>query len=219
MRERPGSGPLGLAPPAGPVPLRAGDLPAEAGPPAGPSLPDGSPPGAPAEFLAAAASVARAVLPDQVVVTESTAPQRIAPFAAAWGIELGEEATGRLVYLHDPAGQPAWGGRDRLVAFLRVEVEPAMAADPLLAEVVWQWLTEGLERHGATVTALGGTVTTTASRRYGSLAHLAASHEAELRCSWSPGEPDIGAHLSGLGATLAAMCGLPPDPGVRRLPR
>ncbi|HEV7208751.1 MAG TPA: DUF3000 family protein [Mycobacteriales bacterium] len=179
---------------------------------------------APAAFRAAVDSIASAVLPDAVMVRDSPAPHRIAPFAAAWSVELGEEATGRLVYLHDPAGQPAWSGRDRLVAFTRVEVDAAMANDPLLADVVWEWFAEGLAAYGAQCTALGGTVTTTTSRRYGSLVHVSATHEAELRCSWTPvlaegaAGPDLGAHLSGLVAAVAAMCGLPPSAGVRRLP-
>ncbi len=182
------------------------------------------PPLPPPAFRAAVDSIASAVLPDAVIVRDSPAPHRIAPFAAAWSMELGEEATGRLVYLHDPAGQPAWSGRDRLVAFTRVEVDAAMATDPLLADVVWEWFAEGLALHGAQCGALGGTVTTTTSRRYGSLSHVAATHEAELRCSWTPvlaaaaTGPDLGAHLSGLLAAIAAMCGLPPSAGVHRLP-
>lgn len=110
-----------------------------------------------------------------------------------------------------------------------------MAVDPLLTDVVWTWLIEALDDAGAVHTALGGTVTTTASYRYGSLAHVAPQHEVELRCSWTPvardesvrvlGSPpaastlDLAPHLGALVATLADMCGLPPDvPGVVGLP-
>lgn len=170
---------------------------------------------APSAFTSAVASLEHAALHPDAVVHDSPAPTRIAPWAAARSLELGDPATGRLVYLHDPAGQPAWAGCDRLVAFLRVDVDAAMASDPMLSDVVWDWLLESLAGHGARATALGGTVTTTASRRYGSLTHLDASHEVELRCSWTPETsetgPDLGPHLAALVATMAAMCGLPPE--------
>lgn len=173
-------------------------------------------PESPAAFAAAVASLAQARVRPEIVVHDSPAPSRIAPFAAARSLEHGEPATGRLVYLHDPTSQPAWGGCDRLVAFLRVDVDASMAADPMLSDVVWDWLLEALIEHDARASALGGTVTTTASRRYGSLAHLEPTHEVELRCSWTPAStapaagPDLGPHLSALAATMAAMCGLPP---------
>lgn len=189
-----------------------------------PRLPDSSPTG-PEVFRRAAASLSGVRLRPEVIVREAPAPARLAPFAHACSVELGEHASGRLVYLHDPAGQPAWAGRDRLVAFGRTAVEPAMATDPLLADVVWTWLTDALAASGAMHSALGGTVTTTASHRYGSLAHVEAVHEVELRCSWTPlagprrmsgragpaPGPDLAPHLAALVATLAGMCGLPPE--------
>lgn len=192
----------------------------------------------PAAFTAAVTSLRAAEVRADAVVQETAAPGRLAPFAYACTVDLGEHASGRLVYLHDPEGQPAWFGCDRLVAFARVEVEPVMASDPLLSDVVWTWLVESLEDRAAAHTALGGTVTTTTSYRYGSLAHVAPQHEVELRCSWTPvgtaagvhvlgGTPpavgaalDLAPHLAALVATLADMCGLPPDlPGVVGLPR
>ena len=44
----------------------------------------------------------------------------------------GELGTGRLVLLHDPAGHEAWQGTFRVVTYVRAELEPEMAADPLL---------------------------------------------------------------------------------------
>ena len=169
----------------------------------------------PAAFTAAVESLEHASIRDDVVVQDTPAPTRIAPHAAAVTIDLDESASGRLVYLHDPAGQQAWSGRDRLVAFARVEVDDAMATDALLADVVWAWLIEAMEAHGAALRALGGTVTTTSSRRYGNLAHLPPTQEVELRCSWSPvpgpdGFADLAPHLAGLVDTVAAMSGRPP---------
>ena len=49
----------------------------------------------------------------------------------------GEDVgSGRLVLLHDPAGNAAWGGTFRLVTFARAEVDPEMVTDPLYREVV-----------------------------------------------------------------------------------
>lgn len=188
-------------------------------------------------FTRAVASLRAATVRADAVVREAPAPARLAPHTYACTVDLSEHATGRLVYLHDPDGQPAWAGCDRLVAFARVEVEPAMAADPMLSDVVWTWLVESLEDRAAAHTALGGTVTTTVSYRYGTLAHVAPQHEVELRCSWTPvardtsvrpirsradtaGDGlDLEPHLAALVATLADMCGLPPDvPGVVGLP-
>ena len=169
----------------------------------------------PTAFTAAVASLREVPARHDAVINEAPPPSRIAPFAAAVTIDLDETASGRLVYLHDPAGQQAWSGRDRLVAFARVEVDDAMAADALLADVVWAWLIEAMEAHHASIRMLGGTVTTTASRRYGNLAHLLPTQEVELRCSWSPvpgadGSADLAPHLAGLVDTLAAMNGQPP---------
>jgi hypothetical protein len=200
---------------------------AATGPTAGPE---------PAEFTAAVESLAAARCRPDAVVAEAPAPARLAPHAHACTVDIGEAGTGRLVYLHDPAGQPAWSGRDRLVVFARATVEASMADDPMLTEVVWTWLVDALDDTYAEHSALGGTVTTTTSHRYGSLAHVAAQHEVELRCSWTPlvagarvqtltgprgGRPtlDLAPHLQALVATLADMCGLPPHaPGVIGLP-
>ncbi|MGH3744268.1 MAG: DUF3000 family protein [Mycobacteriales bacterium] len=191
----------------------------------------------PPAFTRAVASLRGASVRADAVVREAPAPARLAPFTYACTVDLSEHATGRLVYLHDPDGQPAWSGCDRLVAFARVEVEPAMAADPMLSDVVWTWLVESLDDRVAAHAALGGTVTTTASYRYGTLAHVAPQHEVELRCSWTPVgrdrsvrtigsradtaelDLDLEPHLVALVTTLADMCGLPPDvPGVVGLP-
>jgi len=192
---------------------------------------------APPAFTRAVATLRGATVRADAVVREAPAPARLAPHTYACTVDLSEHATGRLVYLHDPDGQPAWSGHDRLVAFARVEVDPAMAADPMLSDVVWAWLIESLEDRAAAHAALGGTVTTTASYRYGTLAHVAPQHEVELRCSWTPversaavrtigsrsGDGDVGLdlepHLVALVTTLADMCGLPPDvPGLVGFP-
>ena len=64
----------------------------------------------------------------------------------------GEDVgSGRIVVLHDPAGNDAWLGTFRCVAYARAEIDPELVTDPMLAGVGWSWLTEALEAHGADV--------------------------------------------------------------------
>jgi hypothetical protein len=151
-------------------------------------------------------------------------PRRVAPDAVAVGASVeddgGEVAAGRLVLLHDPQGQPAWEGVLRLVCYARAMLDEEMAADPMLPAVTWSWLIEALANRGAAHRAAAGTVTVTSSRRFGALAETGGlledesaepdRHEVELRCSWSPGDDGVAAHLLAFADLLALMSGLPP---------
>ncbi|MGF7233443.1 MAG: DUF3000 domain-containing protein [Frankia sp.] len=175
------------------------------------------------------------VRPD-IAIHEMAAPRRLAPhaLAIAGSVERGgdEIAVGRLVLLIDPAGQPAWEGTARFVCYARATLEPEMAIDPLLSEVAWSWLGSALDDHQAAHRALGGTVTSTTSRRFGLLGADGDSFDVEMRCSWSPDWAETArrgrrawtpggttAHLHAFGDLLASMAGLPPRlPGVVPLP-
>jgi hypothetical protein len=165
----------------------------------------------------------------EVAVHELPAPTRIAPRAFSLAGTVGRDgddvATGRLVLLFDPEGQTAWEGTTRFVCYARAEVDPEVAADPLVSEVTWSWLREALHAHDVEVRAFGGTVTTTASRRFGVLAADGDNFDVELRCSWSPdwaettrggrqpwSRPAAVAHLNAFVDLLAAMAGVPPQP-------
>ena len=117
----------------------------------------------PEEFRVAVAQMRAARLRPEIFCEEMPAPQRIAPFASALSADVtvdGEDVgTGRIVLLHDPAGNDAWEGTFRCVAYARAEIDPEMANDPLLGEVGWSWLTEALAAHGADYGAPSGTVT------------------------------------------------------------
>lgn len=128
-----------------------------------------------------------------------------------------DAASGRLIMLYDPDGQPGWQGTTRMVCYVTAELEPDLAADPLLAEVGWSWLTDALASHAPEHTALAGTVTQTSSTRFGTLAGPPPSAEVEIRASWTPTGDDLAAHLAAWCALLASTAGLPP-PGVRVLP-
>ncbi|MBZ9645778.1 DUF3000 family protein, partial [Streptomyces sp. PSKA30] len=94
---------------------------------------------APLPFRAAVDALRSARLRPQIEVEPTRAPQRLAPHSYALEATVvdGDQdlADGRLVLLHDPAGHDAWRGTFRLVTLVRAELEPEMAADPLLPEV------------------------------------------------------------------------------------
>jgi hypothetical protein len=176
----------------------------------------------PETFRPALASLRAASLRPEVLLDETPAPGRLAPYAVALSAEVrsgGDDlATGRLVVLHDPDGQEAWAGPTRMVAYVRAACEPEMANDPLLPAVGWSWLTEALQARGATFTAVSGTVTRVASESFGGLAGGPASAEVEIRASWSPLDDELGRHLEGFGDLLCQASGLPPlPPGVATL--
>jgi hypothetical protein len=156
----------------------------------------------------------------EIQLEEIAAPQKLAPFAfaiSATVLRAGDEvAGGRLILLHDPAGHEAWEGTLRLVTYVTAELEPELAADPLLPGVGWSWLTDALEAHGAAYTAIGGTITQTTSTRFGELAGPAPTADIEVRASWTPTGDDYPAHLHGWCSMLASTAGLPP-PGVSAL--
>ena len=112
---------------------------------------------APSAFRRAVADLTAATWRPELSVEPIPAPQRIAPFAAAITADVlvgGDEVgSGRLVLLHDPAGNAAWQGTFRCVTFARAEVDPEMVTDPLMGSVGWSWLIDALAAHSAEYTA------------------------------------------------------------------
>jgi hypothetical protein len=162
----------------------------------------------------------------ELVVAEMPAPQRIAPFAVAVSADVlvaGEEVgSGRLVLLHDPAGNDAWDGTFRCVTFAKADVDPEMVTDPLLAQVGWSWLMDALTEHGAEYRAPSGTVTSVASESFGGMAEEEPRAEVEVRASWTPLLRDgvgLAPHLAAWAELLCTTAGLPPlPPGVVPMP-
>ncbi len=195
----------------------------------------------PADFRTAVESLHSARIRREIEVGPIRPPQRLAPYSYAVGAEVrtpdspdldidadGQgSAFGRLILLYDPDGQDAWNGTMRLVAYIQAEVEAALAMDPLLPEVAWSWLSDALgvpvgqtASDGSVlassggrveVTALGGTVTSTSSVRYGDIAGPPRAHQLELRASWTaPTSDGLGGHLEGFCEVLSSAAGLPP---------
>ncbi|MEV5320251.1 DUF3000 domain-containing protein [Streptomyces sp. NPDC052687] len=187
---------------------------------------------APPVFRAAVDALRSARLRPQLEVEATRAPQRLAPYAYALEATVvdGEQdlADGRLVLLHDPAGHEAWRGTFRLVTLVRAELEPEMAADPLLPDVCWSWLTGALQARGLTYGEPSGTVTRASSHYFGGLSERPAASQIEIRASWTPreglgGVPDTAGHLAAWCDLLAQVAGLPPagpgDASVVTLPQ
>jgi Protein of unknown function (DUF3000) len=176
------------------------------------------------------------------------APKRLAPYATAIAATVQRDgadvAWGRLVLLYDPDGQDGWDGVFRLVAYIRAEVEPEIAADPLLGEVGWSWLSEALDAHVPGYAVPSGTVTRVITEGFGAKRDELPLTGFELRASWSPAGPagakgrkgsaksnsaksngaggsdldtlDLSAHISAWCDCLSATAGLEP-PGTRAL--
>jgi hypothetical protein len=186
--------------------------------------------GAAAAFTAAVAGLragqeqVRAVRPE-LTFEDVPAPRTLAPFAAAFAatarVARAEVASGRFVLLFDPAGQRGWAGPLRVIIYIRADLEPEIAADPMLGEVAWSWLTEALDARTSGYAAPSGTVTRVVTEGFGAKREEPQTTGFELRASWSPvgvlglaGEPAEGApagdrHLeqAGLDGHLAAWCG------------
>lgn len=161
-----------------------------------------------------------------MLVEEIGSPQRIAPHSLAISAELldGEDeiANGRLILLHDPAGNDSWGGTFRVVSYTHAVLDMDMVVDPLLPEVAWSWMTEALANHGASHRHLAGTVTASYGRAFGDMQGSDDRAEVEVRSSWTPEldseDPLIG-HLSAWQDLLGLIGGRPVLPAdVLRFP-
>ena len=177
----------------------------------------------PAVFRVAVDAMNAASVRREIELGPIRPPQRLAPYSYAVGAEVRHDesapvpeqsegdAFGRLILLYDPDGGDAWNGTFRLVSYVQADLDPSVAADPLLPEVAWSWLQEALQNRGVTINSLGGTVTSTTSVRYGDIAGPPRAHQLEMRASWTPEESGITAHVEAFCELLAQAAGLPPE--------
>ncbi|MGO1548305.1 MAG: DUF3000 domain-containing protein [Nesterenkonia sp.] len=195
----------------------------------------------PETFRDALTQLRRAAPRAEALVEEVPAPRRLAPYAVALRAEItGDDAgsgshpvtrlrpaaepeevlaAGRMILLHDPAGQQAWGGTFRMVIYIRAELEPEMGNDPLLASVAWTWLCDSLAQYGVEYSHAGGTATRILSESFGSLEARQASNDVELRASWTPADSSFAPHLEAWADMVCSFAGLPPVPdGVLAMP-
>ncbi|GAA4754587.1 DUF3000 domain-containing protein [Modestobacter marinus] len=188
-------------------------------------LDDGAPPPPerPAAFRAALEALATVRPRPEVVLEQIPAPQRLAPWSHAIGVRVGhpeddedELASGRFILLFDPEGHEAWQGTTRCVGYVSASTDSEMVDDSMFSEVAWSWLTDALTASGAAHHSLGGTVTRTASTRFGSIAAPEHSVDVEIRASWTAEGTDLDRHLTAFLDVLDTAAGLPP-PGIRLL--
>lgn len=173
-------------------------------------------------FEEAIARVRSAPVRPEFTVDEGPAPQRLAPHAIALNAELAgaddEAVTGRFVLLHDPDGVDEWGGTFRAVVFVRSPIEDDLIDDPLIHDVGWSWVTESLDACGAQAVNLGGTVTRTSGRSFGTMDERPDEGTLEIRGSWTPAAGDddpareMDRHVRAWLALLSLCAGLPPLP-------
>jgi hypothetical protein len=158
----------------------------------------------------------------ELVIEDMPAPQRLAPYASAimatvYREDDSELGVGRLILLYDPEGQRGWHGDFRVVAYVRADLEPEIAADPLIGPVGWSWLTEALDLHRAGYRAASGTITRAVSESFGDKNEDPETTELELRASWSPTDDNMSGHINAWCDVLCLAAGLPPA-GVTSLP-
>jgi len=176
----------------------------------------------------------------EIAFDDQPPPRKLAPYAAAIGATVHEPQLahdgdseigwGSFVLLYDPAGQDGWGGPFRMIAYVRAELDPEIAADPLIGQVGWSWLTEALDARAAGYRQVSGTVTRVVTEGFGAKRGQPVATGFELRASWSPAEPgsarpaaphhvpDLAGHVAAWCDALCAASGLPPLPaGVSAL--
>ncbi|HEY7144563.1 MAG TPA: DUF3000 domain-containing protein [Streptosporangiaceae bacterium] len=155
---------------------------------------------------------------DQLSFDSQPPPRKLAPFAAAVGATVRDGSTeigwGRFILLYDPDGQPGWGGPLRIIAYIRADLEPEIAADPLVGQVGWSWLTEALDARTDGYGQTSGTVTRVVTEGFGGKQDEPVATEFELRASWSPAGPDpadpgLDGHVAAWCDALCTASGLP----------
>jgi Protein of unknown function (DUF3000) len=181
----------------------------------------------PAAFRAALESLAAVRVRPEIELGRIPAPQRLAPFAFALGARVPdpdadddeddvEIASARFIVLFDPDGHEAWHGTTRCVGYLSAATDEELVDDAMFSEVAWSWLTDALGDAGAVHHTVGGTVTRTASTRFGELAGPEHTVDVEIRASWTAVDSDLDRHLVAWLEVLGNAAGLPP-PGVHLL--
>ena len=126
----------------------------------------------------------------EITVKSGPSPAKLAPHAISLNatVEVAGQpmADGRLVILHDPAGQESWQGTWRIILMASADVDTSTGEDPVLIDMGWTWLQEALGERELAVGSFGGTVTRTASRSYGILDDRPATADLQIRASWTP---------------------------------
>lgn len=170
-----------------------------------------------AEFALALTSLKNVVVRDEVELHEIDAPSGLAAHSIAFNCDIkpsnGHEridlGTGRLVLLWDTEPQESWGSRFRIIIYAKSPLETDIGSEDSSTGITWTWLRAALEHLGASYTAEAGTTTRVISRGFGALSGKPDHAELELRASWSPSDPNVGAHLEAWQNLICMMSGFP----------
>jgi len=170
-----------------------------------------------AEFVAATNTLKFAAMRDELAVEQISSPQNLASSSIAFAANVQDESagvhgdlgTGRFILLHEVSEQEQWGGRFRIVCFVKSPLETDLGSDEMISDVSWDWLSEALSRHGAEYLNAAGTATRIISSGFGSLAGQSDHAELEMRASWSPLGGDISRHFEAWQDLVCIMSGLP----------
>ena len=173
-----------------------------------------------AEFVSTSQTLKFAAMRDELVIEQIPSPQNLASSSIAFSANIqddsagvhGDMGTGRFILMHEPQDQEQWGGRFRIVCFVKSPLETDLGSDDMISDVSWDWLTEALARHGAEYANAAGTATRIISSGFGSLAGQSDHAELEMRASWSPVGGDISRHFEAWQDLVCIMSGLPSVP-------
>ena len=105
-----------------------------------------------------------------------------------------------------------------MIAYVRAELDPEIAADPLIGQVGWSWLTEALDARTVGYRQVSGTVTRVVTEGFGAKEGPAGGRpSSSCGLSWSPatpaagtgrdqGPPDLDGHMAAWCDALCAAC-------------
>ncbi|MDO4664730.1 MAG: DUF3000 family protein [Actinomycetaceae bacterium] len=150
-----------------------------------------------AEFVEALYTLREHAKNSRCIMREVPSPAGLARRSAALELELGS-AKAQFVVLHNDEVDRHWLGNFRLVIFASAPLEGELVVDPLLADVTYTWVKESLDLAETRYKLLSGTVTTTQSHTFDEISLLDQRSELEIRASWTPLDPNLGAHLRAL---------------------
>lgn len=181
-----------------------------------------------ADFKLATRQIRGAEIRSELKIQQIAAPKNVAEHALAFSAETlasqshehGDHGSGRLVILRNAENVEAWGGKTRIIAFVKSPLESTIGEGEAMADVAWSWLSESLHQRLASYTNEAGTATRILSTGFGSLAAETDHAQLEIRASWTPVGEELGRHFEAWQDLLCMVSGLEHLPaGVAKLVR
>ena len=113
---------------------------------------------------------------------------RSADFSVALALDSidGVDAFGRFVVLFGGDFEDAYESPVRIVTMLESPIDAEVAADPTARSVFWSFLHDAFDSTGASVRALGGSVSIESTQSFPEIDRSELQHRVQIRASWSP---------------------------------